>query len=190
MTELGRPFRAHNARDADDDRRQDKENAAQPVAHRMLFHGWYRLNSRPRVSLSRAPHDHQLQVATGRAPPPSMHGQPPFSPLRLFTEFGKARAPGWPWRSYCLGLFCRRLLCFGLFLERKGVQGTAAGALGPRGWSHAFCAPRAWRAPRLPLFHSLRRWQGRAHRVVPRRPVSVVFPSVFARRNDRRIVFL
>ena len=99
---------------------------------------------------------HQLHVAAGRASRLSLHGQPPPLLLRLFTDFGKAIAPGRLWRSYCLGLFCCRLLCFGLFLERKGVQGTAAGALGPRGWSRAFCAPR------LPFL--LRRWQRRAHR--------------------------
>ena len=155
-TELGRPFRAHNARDADDDRRQDKENAAQPVAHRMLFHGQYWLNNRPRVSLTRAPHDHQLHVAAGRGPRLHLHGQPSSSLLRLCTEFGKARAPGRPWRSCCLELFCCRLLCFRLFFESKGVQGAAAGALGPRGWSRGISAQRAWRAPRLPSF--VRRW--------------------------------
>ena len=157
----------------------------------MFFHGRDWLNNRPRVSITRARHDHHLQIAAGRAPRLSLHIGRRFLRLLLFTDFGTARAPGQLWRSHYLGLFCCRLLCLGLFLESKleskGVQGTAAGELGPRGWSRAFCAPRAWRAwctPLLPFL--LRRWQGRAHRVVPPRPVSVVFPSVFARRNDRR----
>ena len=158
----------------------------------MFFHGQYWLNNRPRVSLTRAPHGRQLHIAAGRVHRSILHRERRFLRLLLlFTDFGTARAPERLWRSYCLGMFCCRLLCLGLFLESKGVhpgvQGTAAGELGPRGWSRAFCAPRAWRAwctPLLPFL--LRRWQGRAHRVVPPRPVSVVFPSVFARRNDRR----
>ena len=143
VTKLGRPFRAHNAFDADDDRRQDNENAAQLVAHRMFFHGQYWLNNRPRVTLTRVPHVHQLHIAAVRAPSLILHGRLPSSLWCLSTEFDKARAPGQLWRSYCLGLFCCRLLCLGLFLESKGVQGTAAGELGQRGWSRAFCAPRA-----------------------------------------------
>ena len=137
----------------------------------MFFHGQYWLNNRPRVTLTRVPHVHQLHIAAVHAPRLSLPGRLPSSLWRLFTDFGTARAPGQLWRSYCLGMFCCRLLCLGLFLESKGVQGTAAGELGPRGWSRAFCAPRAWRAwctPLLPFL--LRRWQGRAHRVVPRSP--------------------
>ena len=160
----------------------------------MFFHGRDWLNNRPRVSLTRAPHGRQLHIAAGRVHRLILHRERRFLRLLLlFTDFGTARAPGQLWRSHYLGLFCCRLLCLGLFLESKleskGVQGTAAGELGPRGWSRAFCAPRAWRAwctPLLPFL--LRRWQGRAHRVVPRRPVSVVFPSVFARgRRDNKI---
>ncbi len=98
----------------------------------MFFHGQYWLNNRPRVTLTRAPHVGQLHIAAVQA----LRLSPRPSLLRLFTEYGTARAPGQLWRSHYLGLFCCRLLCLGLFLEfleSKGVQGTAAGELGPRG---------------------------------------------------------
>ena len=142
----------------------------------MFFHGRDWLNNRPRVSLTRAPHGRQLHIAAGRIHRLILHRERRFLRLLLlFTDFGTTRAPERLWRSYCHGLFCCGLPCFGLFLESKRVQGTAAGELGPRGWSRAFCAPRACRASYIPLLPFLpRRWQGRAHRVVPRRPVSDV----------------
>ena len=130
----------------------------------MFFHGRDWLNNRPRVSLTRAPHGRQLHIAAGRVHRLILHRERRFLRLLLlFTDFGTARAPGQLWRSYCLGMFCCRLL---LFLESKGVQGTAAGT--PRCWWRTFWALRDWLAgcsPRLPLL--LRRWQRRAHRGIP-----------------------